>query len=68
MADNNITQDNKKNEEQIQNSSEFRGAAIHIKKDSTLSVELVGITLMELYGALDLIFTRVKKQLNASKG
>jgi len=42
---------------------QFRGAAIHIKEGGTLSVELVGITTMEFYGALDLVITRVKKQL-----
>lgn len=63
---NNGTQNSGENTGQKQVPStkqQFRGAAIHIKEDGTLSVELVGITTMEFYGALDLVITRVKKQL-----
>lgn len=45
----------------------FRGAAIHIKEDGTSAVELIGITPMELYGALNLIIEKVKKQLGGGQ-
>lgn len=74
MSDNQITSEQTKSADTgAQNSEEnlsadtknqsFRGAAIHIKEDGTSAVEMVGITPMELYGALNLITEKVKKQL-----
>ncbi len=41
----------------------FRGAAIHIQQDGKYGMELVGVTIMEVYGALTLVIEKMKKDL-----
>ena len=45
--------------------SQFRGVAVHIAEDGKCGLEPVGVTLMEIYGALTLIMERIRKQLGS---
>jgi len=44
---------------------QFRGVAVHIAEDGKCGLEPVGVSLLEIYGALTLIMERMKKQLGA---
>lgn len=55
-----------KKSDNSKNAQPFRGTAIHIKEDGTTAVELVGITPMELYGVLNFVIEKVRKQLDGN--
>ena len=47
--------------EATQEKTKFRGFAVHCSEDGKLKVELIGITPLELYGALITILKRTEQ-------
>jgi len=54
---------NVKNIPDGQPQKQFRGVAVHITPEGKFALEPVGVTTLEMFGALTLVIERLKKEL-----